>query len=179
VNTYGPGCAFGFLSRARQGCQRQHQNQETRFILYPTLHSTDEKVAALITRVMGLGCRRQNDRRTLGDHQRMLVVRRRPVIGHDHGPLVLRHECSARSSAIIGSTVITRPSVRTDWPRDRQVRHPRFFMDRASNAVPSQVANHGESAAPHLALDHSPDFPKLEIRLAPPAWLWRKPAPRM
>src|ERR1700729_4164141 len=28
-------------------------------------------------------------------------------------------------------------------------------MDRASDAVPSQITNHGESIAPHLALNHS------------------------
>jgi len=38
----------------------------------------------------------------------------------------------------------------------------------------SQVAITENPLAPSLALDHSPDF-QLEIRLAPPAWLWRKP----
>src|SRR5580658_1297671 len=104
--------------------------------------------------------RRQQQGRALRDHKGMLVMRRRPVIGRDHRPLVWCGEDPAgtggdnrldRNDQAFGEDLIV--------ARIGIVRYTRRFMDGAADAVARQLANHGEAAAPDFALDGASNFP--------------------
>jgi len=103
--------------------------------------------------------RRQQHRGAFPDHERMLVMRRGPVIRRDHRPFIRcdeRPSRSRRDNRFDGYHQAFRENlIRL---RIGLVWHSRFFMDGASNAVAAQIANHGKSAAPHFTLDGSTDF---------------------
>src|SRR5258705_3183424 len=110
-----------------------------------------------------LSCR-QKDWRSIRDDKRVLIVSRKTAVGRLHGPPVAcilrargahryngfdgQHQTGSKTS--VGNAIIV-------------VRHGWSFVNRASDAVAAEFANHAKTAGTNFLLDGAPDFIKAVI----------------
>src|SRR5258707_15262034 len=103
--------------------------------------------------------RRQKDWRSIRDDKRVLIMSRKTAVGCLHGPpvaCILRargahrdngfhghHQTGSKTS--VGNAIIV-------------VRHGWSFVNRASDAVAAEFANHAKTAGTNFLLDGAPDF---------------------